>query len=178
MCGRENQHRRQTARASVFVLIVATGLLLSAAFLLSVVLTTPARFMMRLLPAQAYVTEGVTALLSVITMSVVFALMFRAIPDIEIAWGDVWIGGIVTSLLFSAGRAVIDLYLASTSLGSPYAAAGSLIVFLTWVYYSAQIFLFGAAFTHVYALRHGSYSRVWRRRQRAAAQKSGPIPRA
>ena len=70
-----------------------------------------------------------------------------------------WIGALVTAALFTVGKFLIGLYLAKASIGSAYAAAGSLIVFLTWVYYSVQIFLFGAEFTHEYALRHGSYSR-------------------
>ncbi len=157
------------ARASAFLAILGLGLVLTSAFLLSALLATPARYILQILPTQPYVAELATVCLSLVTMSLVFALVFRTIPDIDIAWGDVWIGGIVTSILFNAGRAVLGIYLANTSIGSPYAAAGSLIIFLTWVYYSAQIFLFGAEFTHVYALRHGSYSKLWRKQKHQGA---------
>jgi len=164
------------ARAFAFLLILATGVLLSVAFLLSALLATPARFILRALPAHAYVTEMWTICLSLIVMTIIFALIFRTIPDIEVAWGDVWIGAVVTSVLFNAGRAVIGIYLANASIGSPYAAAGSLILFLTWAYYSAQIFLFGAEFTHAYALRHGSYSK-YRPNRRSASTTAGAIAR-
>ena len=97
-------------------------------------------------------------------MALVFALIYKIVPDIHIGWGDVWIGALVTSTLFTAGKWLIGLYLATAGVGSLYAAAGSLIVFLTWVYYSAQIFLLEVAeFTHAYALRRGTYSHAGNR---------------
>ena len=80
-----------------------------------------------------------------------FALIFRFLPDRRVAWHDAWVGAAATTLLFSLGKRLIGLYLANASIGSAYGAAGSLVVVLVWVYYSAQIFLFGAEFTHVYA---------------------------
>ena len=89
-------------------------------------------------------------------ITLMFALIYKLLPDAEIAWNDVWIGAAVTSLLFTLGKYLIGLYLGSISVGSAYGAAGSLIVLLVWVYYSAQVFLLGAEFTQVYSRRFGS----------------------
>jgi membrane protein len=86
----------------------------------------------------------------------VFAMIYRFIPDIRIAWRDVWSGAAVTALLFSVGRLLLSLYLGFSSVGSTYGAAGSLLVVLLWIYYSAQIFFFGAEFTQVFARTRGS----------------------
>src|SRR6185369_8991787 len=95
----------------------------------------------------------------VVSLTVVaglFALMFKTVPDAKVAWRDVWIGSFVTSLLFGIGKLLIGLYLGKSSVASAYGAAGSLVVLVIWVYYSASILLFGAEFTQVYASRFGS----------------------
>jgi membrane protein len=83
----------------------------------------------------------------------IFAMMFKYLPDVKIAWKDVWIGALITAVLFTLGKFAIGLYLGKIAIASSYGAAGSLIVLLVWVYYSAQIVFFGAEFTHVYANR-------------------------
>ena len=83
-------------------------------------------------------------------------MIFRYLPDAEIEWGDVWLGSAVTSLLFVIGKFALGLWLGKGTVGSAYGAAGSLVVLLVWVYWSAQILFFGAEFTQVYARRHGS----------------------
>ena len=88
-------------------------------------------------------------------VSLLFAFIYYYLPDVKIRWQDVWVGAIITALLFTMGKLLIGLYLGRGSLGSAYGAAGSLIVFLTWVFYSALILLFGAEFTQVYARRYG-----------------------
>jgi membrane protein len=88
--------------------------------------------------------------------TVLFALIYKFLPEAEIAWKDVWVGGAITSLLFTIGKALLGLYLGRSTVASMYGAAGSLVVILLWVYYSAQIVLFGAEFTQVYANRYGS----------------------
>jgi membrane protein len=93
-----------------------------------------------------------------ITITIMFAIIFRVIPDKSITWGDVWLGASVTGLLFMLGKYAIGFYLTFTKSGSTYGAAGALIVLLVWVYYSVQIFLLGAEFTHVYSTRLGSLS--------------------
>jgi membrane protein len=107
--------------------------------------------------------NGWEALLQVLDFSVSFAIVtglfgmiYKFMPRAHIAWRDVWIGAAVTALLFTIGKLLIGLYLGKTSVASGFGAAGSLVVLLVWVYYSAQIFLLGAEFTWVYARRHGS----------------------
>ena len=95
-------------------------------------------------------------LVSVIIVTLLFAMMYKILPDVKIAWGDVWIGAVVTAFLFTVGKLLIGLYLAHASIGSAYGAAGSLVVFVVWVYYSGQILFLGAEFTKVYANRFGS----------------------
>src|SRR6185436_8447828 len=89
-------------------------------------------------------------------VTVMFALIYRFIPRVHVAWHDVWIGAAVTSLLFAIGKFAIGLYLGKSSVASSFGAAGSLVVLMVWVYYSAQIFLFGAEFTWVFAHERGS----------------------
>jgi membrane protein len=91
---------------------------------------------------------GVTTLL--------FAMIFKMLPDVKIAWNDVWIGAVATAILFTIGKFAIGLYLGKGSVASAYGAAGSVIIMIVWIYYSAQILYFGAEFTRVYANRYGS----------------------
>jgi membrane protein len=92
---------------------------------------------------------------SILVFSAVFAMMFRVLPDVQVRWTDVWIGAALTALLFSVGKTLIGLYLGHSSAASVYGAAGSFVVLLIWVYYSAQILFFGAEFTQVYASHFG-----------------------
>jgi membrane protein len=107
--------------------------------------------------------------------TVLFAMIYKFLPRQTIAWGDVWIGALVTAALFTVGKALISMYLSKSTFMSGYGAIGSLLVLLLWVYYSAQIFLLGAEFTRIFAYAHGSRIRegtyVPRRgaRQRRAA---------
>jgi len=89
-------------------------------------------------------------------ITVFFAMIYKILPDAEIEWSDVWLGAFVTAILFSVGKLLIGLYLGSSAIASSFGAAGSLVLLLVWVYYSAQILLFGAEFTQVYANKYGS----------------------
>jgi membrane protein len=100
--------------------------------------------------------------------TLLFALIYKIIPRVRIAWRDVWIGAAATALLFASGKILIGLYLGRSSVASAYGAAGSLVVMMVWVYYSAQIFLLGAEFTRVYAHAHGSRRAPHRAAHRAA----------
>ncbi len=113
-------------------------------------------------------------------ITLLFALLYKVVPDVQIEWRDVWIGAAVTAALFSIGKFLIGLYLGKASVGSAYGAAGSLVVFLVWVYYSAQIFFMGAEFTHTFANRHGSRAeaRAGRRRKLQEARAEEPHPLA
>src|SRR5207302_4706809 len=95
---------------------------------------------------------------SFVLTSVLFAMIYKVIPRVRIAWRDVWVGAAVTAALFAVGKWLIGLYLGKSSVASAFGAAGSLVVLMLWVYYSAQIFLFGAEFTRMYAEEHGSRS--------------------
>ena len=94
--------------------------------------------------------------LMLVLLAFLFTMLFKILPEVKISWGDVWMGGAITALLFALGKYLLGLYLARSTISSAYGAAGSLVVILMWVYYSAQILFFGAAFTQVYARRYGS----------------------
>lgn len=145
-------------RLLAFALVLGCGVLLLATFIIGVAISALGNLIQTVWasgtePLLQAVTFGVTFLL----MAIVFAVIYRVLPDTYIAWGDVWIGALFTSLLFNIGRLLIGLYLGTTSYGSTYGAAGSLIALLVWVNYSAQIFYLGAEFTQVYARRQGSH---------------------
>jgi membrane protein len=92
---------------------------------------------------------------SVLLSTLLFAALFRFLPDVHVRWRDVWAGATVTALLFTAGKALIAAYLGHSNLGSVYGAAGTVIVLLAWVYYSSQILFFGAVFTRCHAEAFG-----------------------
>ena len=100
---------------------------------------------------SSFTTRHSNFLVSFAAIAVLFALIFRFVPDKVIAWREVWVGAVATAFLFTVGKALIGLYLGKASVGSAYGAAGSFIVVIVWVYYSAQIFFFGAEFTHTLA---------------------------
>ncbi len=102
------------------------------------------------------VYKTLNALFSYALVTLAFAVIYKALPDANIAWRDVWVGAAVTSLLFAVGNWGIGLYMSSGNIGSTFGAAGSLIVLLVWIYYSTQIILLGAEFTQVYAHKFGS----------------------
>ena len=106
---------------------------------------------------------------------ILFALLFKFLPDAGIAWHDAWIGAFITSLLFSLGKAAIGIYLGNSAVGSTFGAAGSLVLLLLWIYYSAQILFFGAEFTQVYANQYGSKIAP-ARRETAAQREEGKSP--
>lgn len=144
------------ARLFPAVLVLAIGMLLILTVVINMVLSSLHLFVGDLVPGMVFFWQVVNFVVSWGIVTVLFALIFKVLPDAHINWGDVWIGAAVTGLLFSLGRLLISLYLGYSSVGSSYGAAGSLVVVLMWVYYSAQIFLFGAEFTHVYTQRYGS----------------------
>jgi membrane protein len=106
-------------------------------------------------PEQAVLSHVLEIAVSLLVLTFVFALLYKYVPDAEIGWRDVWLGGLITAVLFTLGKTAIGIYLGRASVGSAYGAAGSMVVLLVWVYYSALIMFFGAEFTHVWATRHG-----------------------
>jgi membrane protein len=139
-----------------FTMVLGTGFLLLVSLVLSAALAAAGAFFGAHVPGGAALWQAVNALASFAVVTGLFALIFRVVPDAEIAWRDVWIGAAVTALLFVAGKFAIGLYLGRSSIGSAYGAAGTLLVLLVWVYYSTQILFLGAEFTQVYANRYGS----------------------
>src|SRR4029453_13189615 len=139
-----------------FTMVLGTGFLLLVSLLLSAFLAAAGSYFEARIPGGAVLWEGVHALTSLAVVTGLFALIYRVVPDVEIAWQDVWGGAAVTALLFVVGKACIGLYLGRSSIGSAYGAAGTLLVLLVWIYYSTQFLFFGAEFTQVYANRHGS----------------------
>jgi membrane protein len=141
--------------------LLSIGLILSLGFLLLVSLALSAVFAAlakRWGPADATgaVLQAVNFLFSYALVTLLFAMIYKILPSARIAWRDVIIGSLVTAFLFSIGKFVIGVYIGNSAIASSYGAAGSVILVLIWVYYSAQIFLLGAEFTKVYAHRYGS----------------------
>lgn len=155
-----------------FAMIIGCGFLLLVSLLFSTAIAAAGKLMGSYLPVSEAVLQLANYALSFIAVTVIFALMYKVVPDVRIEWDDVWIGAAVTSALFSLGKLFIGLYLGKASIGSAYGAAGSLVVFLIWVYYSAQIFFLGAEFTRIYSERHGS-----RARARAERPQTAPEPK-
>jgi membrane protein len=139
-----------------FALALGIGLLLLVSVASSVTLAALRRYLSHLSPALVETVPRLDLLASLVVITVLFAIIFRVLPDAEVAWRDVWLGALATSLFFAIGEYVIGFYLANTSLGSAYGAAGTLVVVLTWIYYSAAIVMFGAEFTQAYANKFGS----------------------
>lgn len=138
-----------------FGMVLTIGFLLLVSLILSAVLSGISNLRINVLPGFDSLWQLVNFALSFGFISLLFALIYKYLPDVKIRWQDVWVGSIITALLFTIGKFLIGLYLGQGSLGSTYGAAGSLIVFLAWVFYSAQILLFGAEFTQVYARKYG-----------------------
>lgn len=143
-------------RISSFLMVLAIGLLLIISLIISAVVATLSKYRTDFLPGSAIVWENLDLIVSFSSIAFLFALMFKYVPDAKIAWKDVWTGAIITSLLFAFGKFLLGWYIGSGNLNSTYGAASSLIVFLIWIYYSAQIVLLGAEFTQVYARLFGS----------------------
>ena len=141
--------------------LLSMSMVLGSAFLLLVSLLVSAALAAVenwLLSSRASAAaEASNLIVSLIVITLLSAMIYRFLPDAKIAWRDVWLGALITALLFMLGKWAIGLYLGRASVASSYGAAGSLAVLLIWLYYSAQIFLFGAEFTKAYANRYGSH---------------------
>jgi membrane protein len=144
------------ARAASLGLVAALGFLLIVSLAVSAGLTAFGNYLDSVLPFGKVILSAVNTVASVALISVLFAAIYKVLPDRHLEWGDVIVGAIVTAILFTIGKSLIGWYIGSSAVASTYGAAGGLIVLLLWVYYSAQIFLLGAEFTKVYANRHGS----------------------
>ena len=132
-------------------LVLAVGFLLLVSLVVSAALAAFQAYLSRAFPGGGTLWQILNFLVSLLVISVLIAMVYRVLPDVRLDWPDVWVGAVTTSLLFGVGKFLIGLYLGRASIGSSYGAAGSLVVFLVWVYYSSLIMFFGAEITFVYA---------------------------
>lgn len=136
-------------------MVLVIGFLLLISLILSATTSAVTGWMGNLLPMPAFIFQGISLLVSIAVVTVLFAMIFKILPDADVEWRDVWSGAFLTACLFSIGKMLLALYLARESTASAYGAAGALILLLSWVYYSTNILLLGAEFTQVYARRRG-----------------------
>jgi membrane protein len=139
-----------------FGMVLGIGFLLLVSLIISTAVSALGKWASGLLPGSEALMQGVTFALSFALITLLLAMIYKFLPDVEIGWRDVWIGAVVTALLFTLGKFLIGLYLGKSSVASTYGAAGSLVIVLLWIYYSSQILFLGAEFTQVYATRYGS----------------------
>jgi membrane protein len=142
-------------RALAFALVGGTACLLFISLVISALLTGINARVAGWLPGSALIAEIVNFVVSFALMTTLFAMIFKWLPDAELAWSDVWLGAAVTAGLMILGRYPIGLYLHEVTVGSAFGAAEAFVVFLIWTYYSCQILLFGAELTYVYATHYG-----------------------
>jgi membrane protein len=136
-----------------FGLVVGVGFLLLVSLLVSAGLAALSRYLGQLLPALTAFWEAGNVLVSLFVITLLFAMVYKILPDVRLRWRDVWVGALVTAGFFSIGKQLIGLYLGTSSVASSYGAAGSVVVLLVWVYYSSQVVLLGAEFTRFYVER-------------------------
>jgi membrane protein len=134
-----------------FGMVISIGFILLASLLASTALDAVTKFFSGLIPISPFVLAILDFVVSVTGIAILFGLILKYVPETKVQWSEVRVGAIATALLFTIGKILLGLYLGKATPGSPYGAAGSLVVMVIWVYYSVQIFYFGAEFTHVYA---------------------------
>lgn len=148
------------ARVLSFGLILGLVFLLMVSLLVSAAVAAFGSWAGGLMPGSEVMLLVLNTAVSVGITTVLFAMIYKLMPTARIAWRDVWVGAIVTAVLFEVGKTLIGLYLGKSGVAETFAAAGSVVVLLAWVYYAAQVFLLGAEFTKVYADEHGSVAGV------------------
>ncbi|SCY80477.1 membrane protein [Nitrosospira sp. Nl5] len=144
------------SRLLSFGIILGIGFLLMVSLVFSAAIAALGKWWGPFFSNLEIVATAVNFLVSFALMTTVFAMLYKFMPRVKIDWRDVWAGATVTALLFTVGKILIGIYIGKSAISSGFGAAGSLVVVLVWVYYSAQIFLLGAEFTWVYAHAHGS----------------------
>jgi membrane protein len=141
-------------RVLSFGVILALGFLVMVSLVMSAALAAWGKYWSSWFGDFHLLLEGANLALSFVVTAVLFALIYKLMPMVHVRWRDVWIGSAVTAALFMVGKSLIGLYIGKSAIASAYGAGGALVALLVWVYYSAQIFLLGAEFTHIYAERH------------------------
>jgi membrane protein len=133
-----------------FGLVVGVGFLLLVSLLVSAALAGLNRYLGAAYPALTALWQATNVLVSLGVITLLFAMIYKVLPDVELRWRDVWVGSLVTAGFFSIGKQLIGLYLGTSTVASSYGAAGSVVVLLVWVYYTSQVVLLGAEFTRYY----------------------------
>lgn len=144
-------------RVFSFAMVFVMGFLMLVSFLFSAAVAAAGGWLHARFPGLDTSWNFGNAMISVVVIAMLFALIYRMVPDARIAWRDVWLGAVIAAVLFEVGKFLLGFYFGRSAIASSYGAAGSLIIILVWVFYSAQILFFGAAFTRVNALRYGSH---------------------
>jgi membrane protein len=157
------------SRLLSFAMVLVIGFLLLVSLLLSAALAAISHYFGDLIPGFQFVGQLLNFTLSFVVITLLFAAIYKVLPDVKVPWQNLWLGAIVTALLFNAGKSLIGLYLGNSAVSSTYGAAGSLVVILIWIFYSAQILLLGAEFTHVYSRYRGTPIRPTRYAVRASS---------
>jgi membrane protein len=139
-----------------FAMVMGVAFLLLVSLLLTAAIASVGVVAERLPDAVQWLAQAANMAVSFVVITLLFAMIFKLLPDVKMAWSDVWIGAVVTAALFTVGKFAIGLYLGRSSMASSYGVAGSFVVLLVWTYYSAQILFFGAELTQVYANQYGS----------------------
>ncbi|MDB5413256.1 MAG: ribonuclease [Rubritepida sp.] len=152
----ETVSRIVKAKAAALGLVASTGFILIASLSVSAVITSLGSWLDGVLPGGAVVAFTLNLLVTICILTLLFACIFKILPDRKLAWRDVLVGALATALLFTAGKAIIGLYIGHSNVAAGFGAAGTMIVVLVWLYYSAVIFLAGAEFTRAWANRNGS----------------------
>lgn len=142
-----------------FSLVIGVAFVLLVSLVISAVLSGVGAFMADLLPGGALLWQAVNLGVSLGVITVLFALIYKVVPDAEIRWRDVWVGSFVTAVLFNIGKYALGFYLGRSTVASSYGAAGSVVALVVWVYYSSQLVFLGAEFTQVFARRFGQQIR-------------------
>jgi membrane protein len=160
-------------RLLAFGLVLAAGLMLLVSIVVGTAIHAFAHWWGRIPGGWHRIIEGLDIVISMSLATALFAMIYKWMPRAKVAWHDVWMGAAVTAMLFEIGKLLIGVYVGQTAVASAFGAAGSIVVLLVWVYYSAQIFLLGAEFTWVYA--NDRKEREDRRAGRAAMPESQPV---
>ncbi|MES2950947.1 MAG: YihY/virulence factor BrkB family protein [Pseudomonadota bacterium] len=144
------------SRVLSFGMVLALGFLLVVSLLISAALSVAGRWWGPLFGEWVVLATAINTLSSFVVVAALFAFIYKTMPNVHVQWRDVWVGAVVTAVLFTVGKSLIGLYIGHSGVVSGFGAAGSLVVVMLWVYYSAQIFLIGAEFTWIYANTFGS----------------------
>ena len=142
-----------------FTMVLGTGFLLLVSLVITAAVAAFSEVLKSFLPGADIIGQVISFIVSLLIIAVMFTLLFKFLPDVKITWGDVWIGGLVTAILFTLGQIALTFYLSSGAVGKSFGAAASFVIILVWIYYSTQILFFGAEFTQVYTNKYGSHVR-------------------